>query len=69
MEKTSTAHQQELAFQAHHGNDVDTAEILPVFMIALLRAQALVVGDAGAKVMATALLGQLGSQDVTDWEQ
>lgn len=65
---TFTAHQRELDFQHAHGNSIDTATILPIFVIAQLRAQALVVGEAAATAMATALLDRLGLHDVSDWE-
>ncbi|KPQ26467.1 MAG: hypothetical protein HLUCCO06_16265 [Halomonas sp. HL-93] len=69
LTKTSSAYQRELAFQAAHGNLEDTATILPIFVLAQLRAQALVVGETGAGAMAAALLDRLGIDDGSDWEQ
>ncbi|WP_370163079.1 hypothetical protein [Limimaricola soesokkakensis] len=68
LTKTSTAYERELTFQAVFGDEVDTATILPVFVVALLRAQALVVGDIAAKAMADVLLKRLGFHNVGDWE-
>lgn len=68
LTKTSTAYEREMTFEAVLGGEVDTATILPVFVAALLRAQALVVGEGGAKAMANALLDRLGFHEVNDWE-
>jgi hypothetical protein len=67
--KTSTAHQRHLAFQLTHGDHIDTATILPIFAVAQLRAQAIVVGDAAARAMAAALLDRIGINEFSDWEQ
>ena len=69
LTRNSSAHERELAFQHAHGNPDDTAQHLPVVVIALLRSLGIILGDGTLRPMAKVLLQRMGATVGEDWEE